>query len=398
MLDPDAVEAARYSRDTAAHGDGTAEWAPVPVPPSSPLKPALSASGRLPARSTSLRRFIRARPRTIDEVEAGRCTKWTAMLADWPRWGGAGAGRARSTVVKSRCRKGVPDALRRLVWPVLLGVEEARAADPTLYADLLSLPIFLPGCAPPLPPGAGEARPPPLVRGGVTTELIDTIERDINRTLPSHALFAEVGGAGQSSLFRVLVAYAQADTVVGYCQGMGFVVALLLTHLPEEDAFWTFHCLMTRPPHNLRVLYGPGLPRVAEIEGVLTRLSTSQLPKLSAHLNSLGLRPSMYAAQWILTLFTYSMPLPVVARVWDAFLREGWKVFYRVCLGLLKLGEPALLDCTSFEDALFTIKAAQHTIKGDELMDAAFSMRFHRADLGPAEVEAQRMGKGEKTA
>ena len=43
--------------------------------------------------------------------------------------------------------------------------------------------------------------------------------------------------AGQTALFRVLVAYAQADPAVGYCQGMGFIAAVLLSYLTEEDAF-----------------------------------------------------------------------------------------------------------------------------------------------------------------
>jgi TBC1 domain family member 10 len=31
----------------------------------------------------------------------------------------------------------------------------------------------------------------------------------------------------------------------------------------------------------------------------------------------------MFAAQWFITLFAYSLPLSAVLRVWDAFLVEG---------------------------------------------------------------------------
>ncbi len=40
--------------------------------------------------------------------------------------------------------------------------------------------------------------------------------------------------AGKLSLLRVLRAYAVYDTEVGYCQGMNFLAALLLTWMPNE--------------------------------------------------------------------------------------------------------------------------------------------------------------------
>ena len=47
------------------------------------------------------------------------------------------------------------------------------------------------------------------------------------------------------------------------------------------------------------------------MEHVLQGLLNTRLPRLAAKLASNGIHPSMYAAQWILTLFTYSFPFPV---------------------------------------------------------------------------------------
>jgi hypothetical protein len=46
-------------------------------------------------------------------------------------------------------------------------------------------------------------------------------------------------GYGQDSLRNVLTYYAVFDKEVGYCQGMGFIAAMFLTYMPEEDAFYT---------------------------------------------------------------------------------------------------------------------------------------------------------------
>lgn len=44
-------------------------------------------------------------------------------------------------------------------------------------------------------------------------------------------------------MYNVLRALT-ASTEAGYVQGMGFVAAVLLLHMPEEDAFWTLAALM----------------------------------------------------------------------------------------------------------------------------------------------------------
>ena len=54
------------------------------------------------------------------------------------------------------------------------------------------------------------------------------IRRDIARTYPEHDFFKEKDGLGQESLFNVIKAYSLYDREVGYCQGSGFIVGLLL--------------------------------------------------------------------------------------------------------------------------------------------------------------------------
>lgn len=69
------------------------------------------------------------------------------------------------------------------------------------------------------------------------------IERDIDRTFPRHLHFEKEGegtSEGQDSLRNVLQMYARTDNEVGYCQGMAFIAGLLLTYMPEEDAFYCF--------------------------------------------------------------------------------------------------------------------------------------------------------------
>ena len=66
------------------------------------------------------------------------------------------------------------------------------------------------------------------------------IEKDLPRTFGG---FGERGlrvpeEEAMAALRRVLVAYACHRKEVGYCQGMNFLVGILLLHCSEEDAFW----------------------------------------------------------------------------------------------------------------------------------------------------------------
>ena len=46
-------------------------------------------------------------------------------------------------------------------------------------------------------------------------------------------MFKEEKGEGQNTLGRVLKAYSNYNTKLGYCQGMGFIAALFLMMMEE---------------------------------------------------------------------------------------------------------------------------------------------------------------------
>ena len=61
------------------------------------------------------------------------------------------------------------------------------------------------------------------------------ILRDVNRTFPGHQFFQDENG--QQALYKICKAYSIYDNEIGYCQGLSFLVATLLLHMPEEQAF-----------------------------------------------------------------------------------------------------------------------------------------------------------------
>lgn len=352
--------------------------APIGVPVV--LTPALNASQREAIRKRLL-------------LENLRAEKWIAMLKQWEKYAG-------SAKVKTRCRKGIPDPLRGAAWVRLTGCDRVAAAEAPVYARLLCRPLHRTctlnaaelgigagagsvaaapayrvqswGSMRALPATAAAATAAPSAAAAAASfpawvavpeegeddervaAALDTIERDISRTFPQYPLFSE--SRGQDALCRVLVAYARGDREVGYTQGMGFLAAMALSYLPEEDAFALLWTVMRDARHHLRGLFLPGLPQLIVLQHVLSGLLAKVLPRLSAHFHAAGIHPTMYASQWFLTMFSYSYPFPFCVRVLDAFLCEGFKAVFRIALAILAANEARLLAARSFEEIMTTFR------------------------------------------
>ncbi|CAN0234591.1 unnamed protein product, partial [Discosporangium mesarthrocarpum] len=170
------------------------------------------------------------------------------------------------------------------------------------------------------------------------------IEEDIPRTMYDHEMFCRRSRVrGRSMLRRVLTAYGRYDREVQYCQGINYISALFLLYMPEENAFWLLVAVMNRAQAPLRDLFLPGMVQVQEFQFVIDSLTAKYCRAFYAHITANGLTPSMYATQWFLTAFTQRFPYDLVTRVWDIFLCEDFKVFYRVCLALFKSVEDEVL-------------------------------------------------------
>ncbi|XP_044764233.1 TBC1 domain family member 1 isoform X2 [Coccinella septempunctata] len=177
---------------------------------------------------------------------------------------------------------------------------------------------------------------------------------DLGRTFPNHSYFSSPLGPGQLALFNLLKAYSLLDPEVGYCQGLSFVVGVLLLHMEEAQAFFLLRHLMFR--RDLRKQYLPDMTGLQIRLFQLSRLIHDKLPELYEHFNNYDISPTLYAAPWILTIFASQFPLGFVTRVFDLLFMEGLDVVFNVALALLTLHKDNLLKCSSFEEIMDYLK------------------------------------------
>ena len=295
-------------------------------------------------------RKVRAERRKEGETAAGSDSRSKQavmpeiLLTDGELIGVAGlgnkgkVGRAKWKEFRQLVLTGIPVAYRSKIWAECSGATALRV--PGYYDDLV----------------ASKTEDP---------DIVSQIQVDIHRTLTDNVFFRN--GPGVTKLNEVLLAYSRRNPQVGYCQGMNLIAASLLLVMPTaEDAFWLLTTIIENvlPQHY----YDHSLLASRADQQVLRQYVAEVLPKLSAHLDELGIELEALTFQWFLSVFTDCLSAEALFRVWDVIFcfNDGSTFLFQVALALLKLNEPQLLLCDS--------AASLYGYIGNEMTDHAISI------------------------
>ncbi|XP_012160946.1 ecotropic viral integration site 5 ortholog isoform X3 [Ceratitis capitata] len=287
-------------------------------------------------------------------------TQWATILADWE-----GALKRKNPCVRDLVRRGIPHHFRAIVWQQLCGASDT---DKKQYADYIK----------------------------ATSACEKVIRRDIARTYPEVDFFKEKDGPGQEALFNVIKAYSLHDREVGYCQGSGFIVGLLLMQMPEEEAFAVLVQIMQQ--HRMRDMFKPSMSELGLCMYQLESLVQEQIPEMHIHFQQQGFQTTMYASSWFLTLYTTTLNLNLSCRIMDVFLSEGMEFIFKVALALLLLGKETLL-CLDMEAMLkFFQKELPGRVEADPeaFFNLAYSIKINTKRMKKMEKEYQDLKKKEQ--
>ena len=178
------------------------------------------------------------------------------------------------------------------------------------------------------------------------------------------------------SLRNVLTAYVAHKDSVGYCQGMNFVVGLLLIcfstayqhtkvdppqtpqapqdNTPPMDSIYiecaTLHTFVGIMQPQARWgghdLYRQGLIHIRTMMGVHGHLVEMYLPALASHFAREQVVPDLYSVSWFMTLFSNLTTLPhynCALETLTLFIVSGWKATHRTALAILESMQATLV-------------------------------------------------------
>ncbi|KAJ8480747.1 hypothetical protein ONZ51_g6449 [Trametes cubensis] len=267
---------------------------------------------------------------------------------DWDFWGQVindyqGFAAEHPEQLAKAIERGIPKTLRGMVWQLM-----SASKDPELETTYLRL--------------LKETSPHEKA-----------IMRDLGRTFPHHAFFTDGHGIGQENLFNVLKAYSLYDPQVGYCQGLPFIVAILLLNMPDEEAF----CLLVRLMHSydVRGHFLPEMPKLQLRLFQFERLLEELLPVLHLHFVRQGIKASMYCSQWFLTMFSYRFPMEIVFRIYDNCLANGIEAMFAFSMALLIKNEETLLSM-KFDQLLSFLNTRVFEVYQEPAVDGQTDVRY----------------------
>eukprot|EP01012_Entosiphon_sulcatum_P008275 TRINITY_DN14437_c0_g1_i1.p1 TRINITY_DN14437_c0_g1~~TRINITY_DN14437_c0_g1_i1.p1 ORF type:complete len:607 (+),score=70.69 TRINITY_DN14437_c0_g1_i1:107-1927(+) len=249
---------------------------------------------------------------------------------------------------------GVPSAVRGRVWFDASGASKLHQQNPGYYKS--------------------------LVENTSQIEADLYIQKDLNRTFPSHPWF--VSREAQKPLRRVLRALALRNQEIGYVQSFNFIASVFLLNMPEEAAFWTMVALLERILP--RDFYNSQLAGLNVDCVVLDGLVEFHLPTIHTHLVANGLDLKIISAGWLVSQLVNVFPLETTLRVWDCVLVEGsTSMIHRIILAFLKTLEATLLrealDTSTFMELIQNQCARQHDFM--RLLKTAIPMKFKKHQL-----------------
>ena len=162
---------------------------------------------------------------------------------------------------------------------------------------------------------------------------------------------------------------------------MNFVAGTLLLVLREDDAFWVLSCIIE---DEVEGYYTKHMTALRIDLRTLEKVIVATHPRISAHLQTLGLPLELAAMRWLLSLYTSVFNQAMVIEILDEFFTAGRKVLFQVAVGFLTHVQDQLLECQEAEEALNLLNAKANTSTG-------FLSRFrfsHYQLAGLAEIRA----------
>eukprot|EP00357_Protocruzia_adherens_P030422 CAMPEP_0114996366 /NCGR_PEP_ID=MMETSP0216-20121206/14262_1 /TAXON_ID=223996 /ORGANISM="Protocruzia adherens, Strain Boccale" /LENGTH=1486 /DNA_ID=CAMNT_0002360545 /DNA_START=178 /DNA_END=4638 /DNA_ORIENTATION=+ len=254
---------------------------------------------------------------------------------------------AKGYFLVSIWRLGIPMWVRNKLWPIALG--NRLEITENLY---LILQERLEG-------GTSQS---------ISQELSLLIDRDV-MTATRQLKVREHGkdfNQFRADLKQLLHMFIIFRPDIPYAQGLAFVAAVFLLHSTNFSSFQSF-ANMLHSQHFTHMLKAEAR-RIKWTVDFFNEHFQSELPEVYAHFEALDLTCDFYLYEWLLSMFSKSLPFKIATRIWDNYFLDGEIFALQTALGILKYYERRL-RYDSFNNILFLLRNIPIDIEENRLFD-----------------------------
>ncbi|KAJ5070774.1 tbc1 domain family member [Anaeramoeba ignava] len=289
--------------------------------------------------------------------------KENRLLKKWEKTRLVGTRYEISKKFKKQLRKGVPDKFRKQVWLLATGGKELLAKQGNFYMDQLEK-LF------------GDHVPEHISEFPIVADdefhkfhhFIDTVP-----------------------LERILAVLSDQHHDISYCVSISDIISILLVFLEESECYAAIHCMVIMSKKG-RKYFETTKTNTNLFEETFRKLLWSKVPSVARKMNELGIQPGEFYSDWFQRTFVTDLPFQAVLRVFDCFLYEGTKIFYRVALSVFMIMKKNLLNAKSKEEFRELVRNFLWNIDNiDAILKKGFSILLSRSGFDKIDQENLKM-------
>lgn len=156
--------------------------------------------------------------------------------------------------------------------------------------------------------------------------------------------------------------------MLGYTQGVNFLVGFLLIELQESSAFKCFSAIALHEELMLLGLFEDQFPLVGLYCRLFWKTLEAMAPQINSRLRMLAVPPEMWLFQWFICLFLYNLPLAYAPSIISFVIVEKGFALVRIALATI-MGVNLLLRGASdqledeFVQCLESLKDEEYCLK-----------------------------------
>ena len=233
---------------------------------------------------------------------------------------------------------GVPSNLRQFIWTIIIDKDEKDISN---VSNIEKEKIYF----------------QTLLSLNKVSKDIEQIEKDITRTF----LGEENTKENIITLKKILIALNNLDEKIGYCQGINFIISLILK-ITKFNMIKTFH-LARLILKRIKGYFTKDFPLLKHNLKKFDKSFGQLFHKLFNHFKQNDIVNEIYVGKWIQTLFAVSLNFENACHIWDALLVYGMDFIIPISLSILYLTKDNLL---SLNDSTDIVKFLEKTLKPNE--------------------------------